>query len=112
MRMVKEKDGKFKADSYIPELHPEEIDQDISMVYKPGKEKDFRVLPSRTNGKAVSGDRFGGVIVGVIIAWIFILGGLSLAGMEINQPEIFLSLVASFVISLSFNYLYHVYKKS
>ena len=79
---------------------PNPKEQDVSFVYKPGKEKDFQVLPSPSQRNSFNIERFGGWIVVVIISWMVILGAVSLVGIEIGTVEISVSLIASFIFAL------------
>lgn len=105
MDWVKKKDNQFQPDGFIPDVKSNGNDQDVSFVYKPGKEKDFQVLPSQSKANLVDMDWFGSWVVVVIFSWIVILGLVSLVGIEIDAPEIFVSLVASFVFALSIGFL-------
>ena len=112
MRMVKEKESGFQPDGYVPDAHLNTPDEEVSFVYKPGKEKDFQVLPSQSKVSFIDNERFGGLIAVVIFAWLLLLGLESLVGIEINALEISITLVVSFIFAFWVSYLHRKYKNS
>lgn len=112
MKMVKEKDHLGRSDGFAPEPRASGSEPDISFVYKPGKEKDFQILPSPTKEAALNVDSMGGWIAVIIFSWIIILGIVSLVGIEIGTVEISVSLVASLFFAMLVNFLYKKSKPS
>ena len=105
MRLVKEKRSKYGVNGFARDGHTDPKEQDVSFVYKPGKEKDFQVLPSPSQKNTFELERLGSWIVVVIISWMIILGAVSLVGIEIGTVEISVSLVASFIFALFVHFL-------
>ncbi len=109
MKMVKEKENMGRSDGFRSEPKAVDPEPDISFVYKPGKEKDFRILPSPTKDTLIDVDSMGGWIAVVIFSWIIILGIVSLVGIEIGTVEISVSLIASLFFAV---WVHFLYKKS
>ncbi len=95
--MISKKDENLPSDSYVPDAHARRDEQDISLVYKPGKEKDFKIIHAPPDKSWINGDLLGTLIVMVIFSWLILLGGISLMGIEINPAYIPGALGASLV---------------
>lgn len=99
MRLVKAKRYEFSADQ-IPEK--DDLDSgnnDISFVYKPGKDSEFQLIPARKKDPIFDLDHWSGFVVLVIVSTMVILGLVSLVGMELGAVEISISLIASFLLA-------------